>query len=66
MRKYDLKIDFTPLWNFATGLTILFVAFKLVHIIEWSWIWITAPIWIVLVVSSLITLAILIIYKMKG
>ena len=66
MRKYDLKIDFTPLWNFATGLTILFVAFKLVHIIEWSWIWVLAPIWINLVFLLLVVIVLLIIYKMKG
>ena len=36
-------------------LTILFVAFKLAKIIEWSWFWVLGPVWIPLV--SILTLA---------
>ena len=36
-------IDFTGL------LTILFIAFKLLGVITWSWVWVLSPIWITLV-----------------
>lgn len=32
--------------GFAGALTILFIALKLIGIIEWSWVWVLAPIWI--------------------
>lgn len=32
--------------GFLGMLTILFIAFKLLNIIDWSWIWVLAPIWI--------------------
>ena len=34
-------------YNSTTGLLgIAFVVLKLLHVIEWSWIWILAPFWI--------------------
>lgn len=30
----------------STGLTILFVALKLLGVIDWSWEWVTSPTWI--------------------
>lgn len=32
--------------GFAGGLTLLFVGLKLTHVIDWSWWWVTAPLWI--------------------
>lgn len=32
--------------GFTSLLAILFIAFKLSHIIDWSWWWVLAPIWI--------------------
>lgn len=46
--------------GFPGALTIAFIVLKLCHIIEWSWIWVLAPLWItfalviVLVVIALI------------
>ena len=40
--------------SFFGLLTILFVAFKLANIIEWSWLWVFSPVWIPLV--SILTL----------
>lgn len=34
----------------STVLTILFVALKLVGIIEWSWLWVLSPAWISMVI----------------
>jgi hypothetical protein len=33
-------------YTFAKQLTLLFIGLKLTHYIDWSWIWITAPLWI--------------------
>ena len=41
--------------SFFVFMTILFVAFKLANIIEWSWLWVLGPVWIPLV--SILTLA---------
>lgn len=30
-------------------LTILFVALKLTHTIEWSWVWVLSPLWVAMV-----------------
>ena len=45
-------IDFTGL------LTIVFIVLKLCHVIEWSWLWVLAPLWI----STILGLIIVIIY----
>jgi len=44
--------------GFLGMLTILFIAFKLLNIIDWSWIWVLAPIWI----STALAVIILIIW----
>lgn len=36
----------TPRIGFASALTLLFIAFKLLGIIDWSWWWVLAPSWI--------------------
>ena len=36
--------------NFLGLLTILFIALKLTNVIDWSWWWVLAPLWIPVVV----------------
>ena len=36
--------------GFLGALTILFIALKLTHVINWSWWWVLAPLWIPAVV----------------
>lgn len=43
--------------SFTGLLTILFIALKLCGVINWSWLWVLSPIWIV---AILITIFILI------
>ena len=31
---------------FISGLTLLFIYFKMTNQIDWSWIWVLSPIWI--------------------
>ena len=42
--------------GFLGLLTIVFIALKLTHVINWSWVWVLAPLWgeIVLVIIILI------------
>ena len=37
--------------GFTSLLTIVFIVLKLCHVIEWSWLWVLAPIWIDLIVG---------------
>lgn len=36
-------------------LTMFFIALKLFRVIHWSWLWVTSPLWIVIVISFLFT-----------
>jgi ribose/xylose/arabinose/galactoside ABC-type transport system permease subunit len=40
-----------------TGLTLIFVAFKLVGVIDWSWLWVLSPLWIGIPMQFLILIA---------
>lgn len=49
--------------GFTGGLTILFIAFKLMGVISWSWLWVLSPLWIsaalvllVLVIAGIVLL----------
>lgn len=42
--------------GFTGALTILFIGFKLAHVISWSWWWVLSPIWI----SAAATIAIVV------
>ncbi len=46
--------------NFATLLFIVFLILKLTNVIDWSWWWVTAPLWIgfVIVIILLIIISI--------
>ena len=40
--------------NFTDMLTVVFVMLKLSHIIDWSWIWVVSPMWIVLLLDIIV------------
>lgn len=42
--------------SFAGLLFIAFLVLKLTHVINWSWWWVTAPIWIPLAIALLFLL----------
>lgn len=44
--------------GFCGLLAILFIALKLLGIIEWSWLWVLSPIWLPMAVVILIILII--------
>jgi len=47
--------------GFSTLLTIAFIVLKLCHVIEWSWVWVLAPLWISLAFSLVLIIAVLMI-----
>ena len=49
--------------GFYTLLALLFIAFKLAGIIDWSWFWVLAPIWMSIVIVFFI---LLIVYAING
>lgn len=46
--KMKININKNPI-TFIDGLTLLFIGLKLTNNIDWSWIWILSPEWIVLI-----------------
>ena len=40
--------------GFCGLLTILFIGLKLTHYIDWSWVWVLAPLWIPLSLTLII------------
>lgn len=53
--------------GFLGALTILFIALKLTHVIDWSWWWVLSPIWIpVAVVLGIIVIAAIVMLIVKA
>lgn len=42
----DNNLNINSNGGFLGFLTLIFITLKLCHIIDWSWIWVLAPIWI--------------------
>lgn len=51
--------------GFMSLLFIVFLVLKLMHIIDWSWWWVTAPLWLSFVIGSLL-LMLVSYFKIKG
>ena len=49
--------------GFAGLLTLLFIAFKLCKIINWSWVWVLCPLWINLLVICVVVVIYMIMNK---
>jgi hypothetical protein len=47
--------------GFTGALTIAFIVLKLTHVIDWSWWWVLAPLWIGAAIVAVILLVILIV-----
>jgi len=58
----ELNVNRTNNIDFVGLLQILFIALKLIGVIDWSWVWVLSPIWISLLLFVLIIL-IFFIYK---
>lgn len=51
--------------GFSGLLTILFVGLKLTHVINWSWWWVFAPMWVPALVGVLILLVVLAVFVLN-
>ena len=62
MRNYDshetLTVNIGGL--FSTLLAVAFIVLKLCHVIEWSWLWVLAPLWIPIALVLVILVIVLI------
>lgn len=52
--------------GFTGALAILFIAFKILGKIDWSWWWVLSPIWIPLAIALLVIIVMLAVYIVKG
>lgn len=52
--------------SFGGLLTIVFIALKLTGYIDWSWVWVLAPLWVGFIVSIAIIILMFIIAGMTG
>lgn len=57
MKNETLNVNIGGL--FSTLLTVAFIVLKLCNVIEWSWLWVLAPLWIPIALA----LAVLLIIK---
>lgn len=52
--------------GFTGLLTLVFITLKLLHVIEWSWIWVLSPIWISAGLAILIILVMFVIFLINN
>lgn len=38
-------------WSLAIVLTIIFIALQVTNVINWSWIWLISPLWIMMILD---------------
>lgn len=41
-----------------TGITLIFITLKLIGIIAWPWLWVLSPLWISLVILTIILIGV--------
>lgn len=51
--------------GFPGLLTVAFIVLKLCHVIDWSWWWVLAPIWIGLAIVSLALIVVALVWAVK-
>lgn len=62
----DINITTNKGMGFCGTLTIVFIILKLTHVIDWSWWWVLAPLWIpVAVVLGVIAIAAIVMLIVK-
>ena len=47
--------------GFAGLLTIVFITLKLCHVIDWSWWWVLAPLWITAAIIAVVMILVVIV-----
>lgn len=49
-KKASISFNQQPM-TFLDALCLMFIGFKLTHIISWSWLWVLSPLWITLILA---------------
>ena len=52
--------------GFCELLTIVFIVLKLLKVINWSWLWVLAPIWILIIITIMIVIITFVIAKIAS
>lgn len=52
--------------GFCGLLTIVFIVLKLLKVINWSWLWVLAPIWIPIIITVIIVIIMFVIAKIAS
>lgn len=52
--------------SFAGALFLVFLILKLVHVIAWSWWWVTAPLWLPFLLAVLFVFGTVVYYEVKN
>lgn len=55
-------------WGLAIILTIIFIALQVTNVINWSWIWLISPLWIMIgldILIFIIWILLILIFKNK-
>lgn len=60
------KVKYVSSVSFFEVLGIVFVILKLCHVIDWPWIWVTAPFWGALAISLLTCLVLVVVLAIKS
>lgn len=52
--------------GFAGWLTLLFIALKLCKVVDWSWVWVLAPLWITIALAIITVFVVAFVNAWKG
>ena len=42
--------------SFANLLTVAFIVLKLMHVIDWGWVWVISPMWISMILGIILAI----------
>lgn len=58
--------NYTSGFSFSSVLFLVFLVLKLTNVIDWSWWWVTAPLWIPIIIFFVIVSGMYAFYKILG
>ena len=58
--------NYTSRLSFSSVLFLVFLVLKLTNVIDWSWWWVTAPLWIPIIIFFVVVSGVYAFYKILG
>lgn len=55
----EKKVNYTGQLSFIDLLTLAFIVLKLTGFIDWSWVWVLSPIWILVIIAVIAGIVVL-------